>query len=176
MILSTPPGCGWFYRLFRRGQHDRDPGVKSWAFASATNPHLDAALIEAERSRLPPDAFAEQYEAVFVNAALEPCDVCDGPTLDLPSMVMIDGPGRLPSCPDCGEPTNEHGRTVVHLTPSGILVGSHIELLERDPNARLTPLTEADLPLAKFVHAGEIESVQSPPEGTASPTSAPTGG
>ena len=68
LLISTPKGKGWFYDLFRRGQ-GRDPAYESWNHPSWTNPHLDAALIEAERDRLPQRVFAQEYGGEFVEGA-----------------------------------------------------------------------------------------------------------
>src|SRR5262245_20608992 len=68
LLISTPNGKGWFYELFLRGQ-GRDPDYQSWNNPSWTNPHLDAALIEAERARLPARRFAQEYAGEFVEGA-----------------------------------------------------------------------------------------------------------
>jgi len=61
LLISTPRGKGWFYDLFRRGQAGDDPAYASWNYPSRSNPHLDAALIEAERARLPERVFRQEY-------------------------------------------------------------------------------------------------------------------
>jgi hypothetical protein len=68
LMISTPNGKGWFYDLFQRGQ-GRDPDYASWNNPSWTNPHLDAAMIEAERERLPARRFAQEYGGEFVEGA-----------------------------------------------------------------------------------------------------------
>ena len=68
LLISTPKGKGWFYELFRRGQHD-DPDYESWNWPSWTNPYLDRELIESERDRLPERVFAQEYAGEFVEGA-----------------------------------------------------------------------------------------------------------
>lgn len=68
LLISTPRGKGWFYEAFRRGQGD-DPDYESWNAPSWQNPHLDRALIEAERSRLPQRVFAQEFGGQFVEGA-----------------------------------------------------------------------------------------------------------
>jgi hypothetical protein len=69
LMISTPKGKGWFFDLFQRGQQGRDPDYRSWNNPSWTNPHLDAAMIEAERARLPARVFAQEYAGEFVEGA-----------------------------------------------------------------------------------------------------------
>src|SRR5262249_44027890 len=68
LLISTPRGKGYFYDLFRRGQ-GQDPDYQSWNYPSRTNPHLDEALIEEERQRLPERVFRQEYEAEFLEGA-----------------------------------------------------------------------------------------------------------
>src|SRR6185295_13712790 len=64
LLISTPRGKGWYYEMFMRGRRG-DPDVASWSAPSWTNPHLDAALIEAERGRLPERVFRQEYGGEF---------------------------------------------------------------------------------------------------------------
>src|SRR5688572_24710330 len=68
LLISTPKGKGYLYDLFRLGQ-GVDPDFESWNYPSASNPHLDAALIEAERSRIPERVFRQEYGAEFLEGA-----------------------------------------------------------------------------------------------------------
>jgi hypothetical protein len=68
LLISTPRGKGYFFDLFQRGQ-GKDPDYKSWNYASWTNPHLDAAVIEAERARLPERVFLQEYGAQFIEGS-----------------------------------------------------------------------------------------------------------
>lgn len=69
LLISTPKGKGWFYDIWRRGQGGCDPDYKSWNYPSASNPHLDAELIEAERSRLPEMVFRQEFLGDWVEGA-----------------------------------------------------------------------------------------------------------
>ena len=68
LLISTPHGKGWFYDLFRRGL-GADPDVRSWNFPSWANPHLDRAVIERERAKLPERVFRQEYEAEFLEGS-----------------------------------------------------------------------------------------------------------
>ena len=68
LLISTPRGKGWYYDLFLRGQRG-EPDHASWNAPSWSNPHLDAALIEAERSRLPERVFRQEYGGEFLEGS-----------------------------------------------------------------------------------------------------------
>lgn len=68
LLISTPRGRGWLYELFMRGKRG-DPDVASWSAPSWTNPHLDPAVIEAERSRLPERVFRQEYGGEFLEGS-----------------------------------------------------------------------------------------------------------
>jgi Terminase large subunit, T4likevirus-type, N-terminal len=119
LCLSTPQGGGWFYEAFKRGQKGRDPEYESWRAPSWENPHLDRAVIEAERGRLPAEKFAQQYEAEFLGVPGEPCETCGGPRPENPEMItMPEGKDEkdLSTCPRCGMYVDESGRCIVHYS------------------------------------------------------------
>jgi len=68
LLISTPKGKGYFFDLYRRGQGS-DSEYRSWNYPSATNPLLDASVIEAERARLPEAVFRQEYCAEFLEGA-----------------------------------------------------------------------------------------------------------
>jgi hypothetical protein len=68
LLISTPKGKGYFYDLWRRGAGD-DDAYAAWNNPSWTNPLLDAALIESERSRLPERVFLQEFGAEFIEGA-----------------------------------------------------------------------------------------------------------
>jgi hypothetical protein len=71
LLISTPNGRNWFWRMFMMGQpgEDKDPDYESWQFPSWVNPILPREDIEKERLRLPASAFAQEYEAAFTDGA-----------------------------------------------------------------------------------------------------------
>jgi len=128
LLVSTPQGGGWYYEMFKRGQRNRDPECESWAFPTRDNPHVDPAVIEAERARLSKDTFAQQYEATFLGVPKEPCLTCGGPRPDAPGRIQL-APGQteeqLPRCPTCAMFVDADGRCVVkwyHATHSGLSI------------------------------------------------------
>lgn len=68
LLISTPRGKGWFYELFRRGQ-GHDPDYASWNSPSWENPHIDRAIIEVERERLPERVFRQEFGAEFIEGS-----------------------------------------------------------------------------------------------------------
>jgi hypothetical protein len=68
LMISTPRGKGWFYDAFRRGQ-GLDSDYESWNAPSWENPHLDRALIDAERGRLPERVFRQEYGGEFLEGS-----------------------------------------------------------------------------------------------------------
>jgi hypothetical protein len=114
LLLSTPRGTGWFHEAFRRGQKGRDSGFESWRSPSWTNPHLDAELIEAERTRLSREAFEQEFEARFLGEGLvEHCELCGGPSDTIVPVLVLRGDEEAPRCPDCTGLVDREGRTAV---------------------------------------------------------------
>jgi hypothetical protein len=120
LLMSTPKGPGWFYRMYRRGQGGRDASYESWSSPSTINPFLDASAIEAERARLPADVFRQEYLGEFVNTASEPCDLCKGPRRGAMGTLVIEGEEAEPArCPECDQVVDENGLSAVSLWPDG---------------------------------------------------------
>lgn len=117
LLISTPQGPGWFFDLFRRGQKNRDPECESWSFPSSDNPHLNPAVIEAERQRLAKDVFAQQYWGEFLGVPLDPCEKCGGPQTNVRGRVEAPvGQHKnsfLLTCPACRMFVDETGRCIV---------------------------------------------------------------
>jgi len=122
LLMSTPKGPGWFFRMYRRAQKGLDPTFEGWSSPSIANPHLDAAAIEAERARLPTDVFRQEYEGAFINTASEPCEMCKGPRRDAPGTLIIEGEEAQPArCPECDQVVDETGLSAVALWPDGTM-------------------------------------------------------
>jgi hypothetical protein len=119
LLVSTPRGRDWFYKLYRRGQKRRDPQFESWSRPSWDNPHVDKEMIEAERQRLTTEVFAAEYAGEFVGENLEPCDVCGGPDPAVPGHVIVQGDAELPRCKECSLPIDETGHSLVTRWPNG---------------------------------------------------------
>lgn len=70
LLISTPKGKGWFYEEFRRGIGSTpDPAYKSWNAPTWQNPHVNKALIDAEKTRIPERVFKQEYAGEFVEGA-----------------------------------------------------------------------------------------------------------
>lgn len=63
MFTSTPKGFNHFYDLCNLELVDKD--FKSFHFTSFDNPYLPKDELEAAKATLPPDRFAQEYEATF---------------------------------------------------------------------------------------------------------------
>ncbi len=114
LLLSTPAGANWFEGLYRRGQAGRDPEVESWQSPSWSNPLLDRETIEAERRRLPQDAFDQEYGAMFIGGSDPPCDVCGWPLAQYLTGIILTGSTKpVDCCTGCGGWIDKNGRTIV---------------------------------------------------------------
>lgn len=69
LMISTPKGKGWYYDAWRRGQAGGDAAYQSWNQPSWKNPLLNAAMIDAERERLPERVFRQEYGAEFIEGS-----------------------------------------------------------------------------------------------------------
>ena len=69
-FLSTPKGTSnYFHAIYQRGQDPSQAEWASWQQTTISNPHIDAAEIEAARADLTDLAFAQEYLAEFVSWA-----------------------------------------------------------------------------------------------------------
>lgn len=119
LLLSTPAGPGWFYDLYRRGRRGKDAGFEAWSMPTSANPHVPMDGIEAERERIPPDVYREQYLGEFVGVELVPCDTCGGPSSNCPTAVVLRGKEEPRLCPECEGIVGEDGSTRVGLDAKG---------------------------------------------------------
>lgn len=120
LLVSTPRGPGWFFKLYQRGQSGRDQMFESWSSPSWTNPHLNRSTVEEERRTTPPEVFAQEYEAKFVGVADEDCDVCGWPDPMACSVILVrDEHEPIPKCPQCGRYVDKEGHTSVRRMRDG---------------------------------------------------------
>lgn len=63
LFISTPSGFNHFYDLCNQELLDKD--FKSFHFTSWDNPHLSKEELEKAKATLPPESFAQEYEASF---------------------------------------------------------------------------------------------------------------
>ncbi len=62
-FFSTPKGANFFKELF-----DRNTGEwKSWQLPTSSNPYILASEIESAKNELPPNIYAQEYEARFIS-------------------------------------------------------------------------------------------------------------
>lgn len=65
LIISTPRGRNWFWRLWQRGHDPHEPNYAAFRFSTVTNPRIPAAEIDAARRELPERIYRQEYEALF---------------------------------------------------------------------------------------------------------------
>jgi hypothetical protein len=120
LVISTPRGAkGWFYREYRRGQKGRDPDYESWSAPTLENPYIPKDAIEAEKSRLSEDHFKQELGGEFVGALQDPCDVCNGPSRDVPGITILQPDDELAKCVECEKPVDADGQTLVKRWADG---------------------------------------------------------
>jgi hypothetical protein len=127
LLISSPQGTNWFHEQFRRGQKGRDPDFESWRSPSIANPHIDAELVEAERSRLSQDAYEAEYEARFIGEErVVRCDKCGGPNPTARSVVLLFNTEEPNRCGACDRPVHDDGTTAAALMPDGTVYTKRI--------------------------------------------------
>jgi hypothetical protein len=119
LIVSTPAGCNWFRDLYRIGLKQRDPRFESWTSPSTANPFLPVEAIEAERKLLKPDVFRQEYLGEFIGEESAACETCAGPRPGAPGIVVLVDDEEPRRCPDCHEPVDESGESLVRLWADG---------------------------------------------------------
>lgn len=67
LLISTPKGQNWFWRMYASGQGGDHPEIASFRFPSVSNPFLDPAEIEAAREQLPERVFRQEFLAEFID-------------------------------------------------------------------------------------------------------------
>jgi hypothetical protein len=102
LVLSTPRGPGWFYDAYRRGRSDEDADYDAWTGPTWANPRIDREAIEAERRRLDPDTFLQEFEGKFVGPGIPRCETCLWPRPEHPPIPVLRGREKLARCGDCG--------------------------------------------------------------------------
>jgi hypothetical protein len=113
LLISTPRGTDWFHGEYKRGQKGRHPDYASWRAPTTDNPAIDAAVVEAERGKLSKDAFAQEYEAVFLGEELEQCEACGNPSDTIPRDLRFADLESEPRCALCSGIVDSQGRTRV---------------------------------------------------------------
>jgi phage FluMu gp28-like protein len=65
VLISTPKGRNWFYRMFLKGQDPAEHDYKSWQFPTWMNPYIDPAE-EAAAREVPAHVYRQEFEAAFL--------------------------------------------------------------------------------------------------------------
>jgi hypothetical protein len=69
LLISTPRGRNWFYRMWLRGQDPEQQDYASWRFPSMANPHIPAnEWLEMEET-LPRAVYEQEILAEFISNA-----------------------------------------------------------------------------------------------------------
>lgn len=66
LMISTPRGRNWFYKVYQLGQDPNEEEFESWTFESWTNPTLPEGEVESMRQTMPRLEFQQEVEAKFL--------------------------------------------------------------------------------------------------------------
>lgn len=66
LMIGTPKGRNFFYRLFMRGLDPLYPEWESFTAPTSTNPYIPPAEIEAAKTELPEMVYLQEYLATFL--------------------------------------------------------------------------------------------------------------
>ncbi len=66
LIISTPRGRNWFWRVFTLGGDPLRPDWASWRYPTGANPRIAPEEIDEARRLLPERIFRQEYEAEFL--------------------------------------------------------------------------------------------------------------
>lgn len=65
VLISTPYGLNWFYKMYQRGESDDTGKWRSWHFTSYDNPLIDPEEIDSAREDMSEERFQQEHMAVF---------------------------------------------------------------------------------------------------------------
>lgn len=63
IMVGTPRGRNWFWRLWQRGKSGEDKNVASFHWRSEDSPYIDAEEIRQAKLDLPRDTYRQEYDA-----------------------------------------------------------------------------------------------------------------
>ena len=69
LLISTPRGRNWFYRMWLRGQDQMQTDYASWRFPSMANPYIPASEWESMEAELPRAVYEQEVLADFISNA-----------------------------------------------------------------------------------------------------------
>lgn len=85
LIIGTPKGRNLFFQLFNRGEDPEYPDWECFHAATRSNPYIPQEEIEAAKKELPEDAYAQEYDAQFLEegaGVFKGIDACIKGSLD----------------------------------------------------------------------------------------------
>lgn len=68
LMISTPRGRNWFYKVYQQGQDPQKPEWSSWTFPSWTNPMLPEGEVEDMKASMPRLEYEQEVEGKFLAA------------------------------------------------------------------------------------------------------------
>lgn len=69
LIISTPRGRNWFWKVWNMGQDPRKRDYASWHFSSYDNPYIDDEEIDEAKETLPDILYQQEILAEFIENA-----------------------------------------------------------------------------------------------------------
>lgn len=67
LLISTPAGRDWFWRMWQRGQDPEYPDWQSWRFPTVGNPYIASDEVESARRDSTERTFLQEYLAEFLD-------------------------------------------------------------------------------------------------------------
>ena len=75
LLISTPRGRNWFYRLDMKGKDPGEPDFKSWHFSQYSNPYVPDEESDAAKNEMPDVMYRQEILAEYVSSAASIFDV-----------------------------------------------------------------------------------------------------
>jgi len=69
LLISTPRGRNWFYRMDMKGKDPHEPDFQSWHFPQSANPYIPTEETEAAREEMPDFMYRQEIMAEYVSSA-----------------------------------------------------------------------------------------------------------
>ena len=67
LIVSTPKGKNWFFKMFNKGRDKLNKDIKSYKYTSYDSPYTSLKTIEIAKNNMPSVLFRQEYLAEFID-------------------------------------------------------------------------------------------------------------
>lgn len=69
LLISTPRGRNWFWRMYQKGLDEKQPSWQSWSMPSYSNPYLSKSYIRQMKEEMPSHTYRQEILAEFIDDA-----------------------------------------------------------------------------------------------------------